>query len=169
MPNVLFNALCAILLITMQTNVMAAFGIGEWFQFGVIAACLAASFDMPIVPATLSILVIALFADFNAAGPPGIYAFTLICTFLILRAAVARFKPQRLVVIMLYAALASIAFEAGLAGFYRLYYGNISTLPLLIQKAPIHAIATALALPIVASGIKNLTQWWQRRRQSELS
>ena len=132
MPHVLFNALCAILLITLQTNVIAAFGIGGWFQFGIIAASLAATLDMPIIAATLSVLVVALFADYNASGPPGIYAFTLVCVFLILRMAAARFKPQRLFVIMIYAALATLVFEGLLAVIYRIYYGNVSTLSIFV-------------------------------------
>lgn len=169
MPHVLFNAFCAIMLIILQTNVIAAFGIGGWFQFGVIAASLAATLGMPIAAGTLSVLVVALFADYNASGPPGIYAFVLVVIFLILRMAAARFKPQRIFVIMIYAALATVAFEAALAVIYRLYYGNISTLSLFANQAIVDAIATALFLPIVATMVNALARLWQRRRQSELS
>ncbi|MCL2325196.1 MAG: hypothetical protein FWC40_01640 [Proteobacteria bacterium] len=169
MHRAILNAACAILLLIIQSNVVFAFGPAFEPQHAVIAAVYAAIYAVPMMPATISILIVAMLYDQSASGPPGLYALVIMAVFLIIRWMNTRFRAQHIVLIIFYAILACcMAFVAMVAG-YALYYPDSMIPELAMREGWRHILATALFMPITAWFIEVLSRLWLKRRNTGLS
>lgn len=122
MKRVIINASCALLLMLMQTNVDAAFGIQAMAQFGIIAAVLSGMTSMNMLPSAVSMLILALICDSFASGPIGLYAIAFMLVFGFSRVVINRFKSERIIAVMIFSAIMTLFFELLLALLYSAYY-----------------------------------------------
>lgn len=122
MKRVVINALLAFLLMLLQTGVSASFGVVSLCHFGILAALVSASLAFPTISSTISMLVLGFLFDLWVSGPTSLYALLFVVTTLIIRGVVGKFRTERLVLIVLYAAVASAFFDFVQCLAYSLYY-----------------------------------------------
>ena len=149
MKRVIINALAAILLMLVQTNVTFAFGLDVLCQFGVIAVVLGAATAMPVIPSAIAMLCIALFCDIWSSGPVGLYAMAFMGCFAVAWAFIGRMKTERVIALMICSAIICIVFEVLLAAIYSLYYLDTHFLLVFLHQFWANALLTALMTPLV--------------------
>ncbi len=149
MKRVVINAVCAMLLMIIQSNVDSAFGIDYVCQFVVIAAVLTGAGAMPMISSCVSMLILACVVDFFVSGPIGLYAFICMVVFGISRALLTRFRSERLIAVMFWGCLLCVLFESLLAVVYSLYYWNGQFWHIFARSVWVDAILTALFTPVL--------------------
>ena len=169
MKRVILNALCAFILMLIQTNVSSAFGIQMVCQFCAIAALLTGALSMPMMSSAISILVLAVICDLFVSGPIGIYAFCLMVTFGIARALLSRFRYERVFALMIWSCILCILFESLQATLYSLYYLSTQYWVIFAQFFWKDAIATTIATPVVMWLILRLERLMSRRHTTGLT
>ena len=169
MKRVVINALCVIIWMLIQSNFDSAFGVEVMVQFGIIGVIMASSMAMPVVPATVSVLVFGLFCDLWVSGPAGLYALLLsvvyVCVYLIM----TKMRSDRVISQMIYAALSCIVFEALLATGYSIIYRTWGYWSIFKAHFIWDAIATSLFTPAFMGMIRLIESLVSRRRTSGLS
>lgn len=169
MKRVIINAICALVLMLIQTNVGSAFGMNVVCEFFVIAAVISGATSMPMISSCLSMLALALLMDFFVSGPIGLYAFACMSVFAISRALLNRFRSERLISVMFWASLICIVFEAIQAALYSLYYFDTQYWKIYGNIFWIDALLTALMTPFVMWIEHLLERLFSRRHSNGLN
>lgn len=169
MKRVVVNALCVMVWMLIQSNFDSAFGVEVMVQFGIIGVILACSMAMPVVPATVSVLVIGLFCDLWASGPAGLYALCLSLIYVGVYLIMTRLRSDRVISLMIYSALSCIMFEALLSTGYCLVYRTWVYWSIFKSHFIWDALATALFTPLIMVLVRSIETLVSRRRTSGLS
>ncbi len=169
MRIVIINALCALLLMIAQSNFNASFGIDAMCQFGVIGMVLCCGLVMPSIASMVSMVVLGFACDLWASGPTGLYALVFSLVFIIFRAIMLRFRSERVVAMMIFAAIASAFFELLLAAGYGVVYRQTVYLMLFLRRFWLDAILSALFLPLVMFVVQLLDRLFSSHRKTGLT
>ena len=149
MKRVIINAICAFILMLVQANFDAAFGIQALAQFGIIAAVLTGMTSMSMRASSISMLLLALLCDIFSSGPVGIYAIAFMLVFGLSRAILFRFHSERIIAVMIACAVMSALFEFLLALLYCAYYWDSAFLTVFVHVFWKDLILTAIFAPVV--------------------
>ena len=169
MKRVVINALCVMIWMLIQSNFDSAFGVEIMVQFGIIGIILACGMAMPVVPATISVLVFGLFCDIWVSGPTGLYALLLSIVYVCVYLVMTRLRSDRVITMMVYAALSCIVFEAMLATAYGIIYRTWVFWSIFKSHFIWDALATAIFTPLLMFLVRALESLIGRRRTSGLS
>ena len=169
MRAAVLNAFCAVLLMIAQSNFDAAFGVNIMCQFGLIALVLACGVGISAVPAAVSLMIVALVCDMWASGPGGLYAFVMMLVFVLFRIVMSRIRSERVIAMMIYAAVAVVVFEWILAGAYAGIYRSTIYLSICLRRFWADALVTAAFVPIVMALLQLLDRIFTARRHSGLA
>ena len=169
MRIVIINALCALLLMIAQSNFNASFGVDAMCQFGIIAMVLCCGLVMAPIASILSMVVLAFACDLWASGPTGLYAFVFAIVCILFRAIMSRFRTERVVTMMIFAAIAVAVFELLLAIGYGLVYQQTVYLSLFVRRFWLDAILTAVFLPIVVFFVQLLDRLFSSHHKTGLT
>lgn len=168
MSGVIFNAILPILGMIAASNFCSAFGIWVMPEFLICAIVTSVVLMLPMASATLSFLVVAVVADLNYSGPPGLVTLLAVLLYLVIRMLMQRVQPQRVLGMAVLAFLATFVFHAALAAAYSLYYPEASLWHIFLAKSWIAALMTAVAAPILV-WVTNLCAVLFQKKKSELS
>ena len=169
MKRVILNVICAFVLMLIQSNVDAAFGLQLVCQFGVIAALLTGALSLPMVSSSISIFCLAILCDMFVSGPVGLYAFALMVTFGVARALLSRFRSERVFALMLWACLLCVLFDLIQTALYSVYYFNPKYWTLFVKLGWKDALATTIMTPVMLWSVLRLERLFSRRRTPGLS
>ena len=169
MRIVIINALCALLLMIAQSNFNASFGVDAMCQFGVIGIVLCCGLVMSPIASIFSMVLLAFACDLWASGPTGLYALVFSLVFILFRAIMSRFRTERVVTMMIFAAIATAVFELLLAIGYGLVYRQTLYLSLFVRRFWLDAILTALFLPIVMFIVQMLDRLFSSHQKTGLT
>ena len=169
MRIVIINALCALLLMIAQSNFNASFGVEAMCQFGVIGMVLCCGLVMSPIASMVSMVLLAFVCDLWASGPTGLYALVFSLVFILFRAIMARFRTERVIAMMIFAAIAAALFEFLLAAGYGVFYRQTVYLMLFLRRFWLDAILTALFLPLVMVIVQLLDRLFSSHRKTGLT
>lgn len=149
MKRVIINVVTAFICMLIQMNITSAFGIDTLCQYGVIAIILSAATSMNLVTSSVATLIFALLCDIFVSGPIGIYAFCLMLVFGITHALLSRFRSERMIALMIWAAVMTTAFELLLACAYAGVYKDFHYFMIFVNHFWKDLILTVLMTPAV--------------------
>ena len=169
MKRVIINAICAFVMMLIQSNFNSAFGVELMAHFALIAAVLCCVLAMPVTSSAISILILGIVCDLMVSGPPGFYALTLSIVFVITYLLMKRLRSDRIISLMLYTAIAAIIFELLLTSGYCLIYRNWLYASIFVRHFLWNALLTAGFTPIMMYLVRFLEHLFNRRKTSGLN
>lgn len=166
MKRVIISAVCAFILVLIQTNFDSAFGFSVTIQFPVICAILACTLALPVVPASISVLCLGLVCDLMSSGPQGIYALSLGIVYVIAFVILNRLRTERVISLMFYVALGCILFDALQATGYSAVYRSLQYWRIFAHHFVWDALITALFTPIMMYLVRILESFLDRKHSA---
>ena len=169
MKRVVLNALLALVLMILQTGVSSSFGLESVCHFTVIAAVLSGALSLPMISSTVSILLLGVVCDMWLSGVSGLTPLLLMIVYLGVRAAMLPFRSERVLAVMVYGILASIAYDALCALAYGVFYRSMTFFSIFGRVFWCDALWAAIWTPLVMWMVMFLDRVTSRKRKSGLS
>lgn len=167
MPIIVFNSLCALFVLVLESNFFSAFHVnGFCANACILAACVLVNMGAPFAGAVACMLIVGGFADSLASGPPGLYYLIVMVSFFILSGISSRMRFQRIIILGLIAGIMSVLFDLAYGMVLALTYPDSELMGMLAHAMWQDALATALLMPLYYFAVHKLCAMWHKRRQS---
>ena len=169
MKGVIINAVCAFVMMLVQSNFHSAFGVTVMAHFTIIAVILSCALAMPPAASGISILILGIICDLMVSGPAGLYPLLLSIIYVGVYLVMTKLRSERVMSMMIYAAVSCILFELLLCIAYCVIYQSWQYWSIFIHGFIWNALLTTCFTPIMMYLNRSLEKLFDRKKTSNIS